>query len=156
MFEAFKNFVAELASGDRDPSTFDRDDDRLAAAALLVHAAVIDGKQSVAEFETLRGVLKQRYALNDTAVDELVVQATEAESEAVDLYRFTHLLNRKLDDQGRARMIEMMWQVAYADGHVSEFQENLIWRAADLLGVSSQERIALRQRVAADRASGGT
>ena len=42
----------------------------------------------------------------------------------------------------------MMWELVYADGHVSEFEENVVWRAADLLGVSSRERINLRRRVA--------
>ena len=51
-------------------------------------------------------------------------------------------------------MIEMMWEVAYADGAVSAYEDNLIWRVADLLCVSSTERIALRQRVAAARGSG--
>ena len=42
-----------------------------------------------------------------------------------------------------------------ADGHVTEFEDNLMWRAADLLGVSSRDRIALRQRVAGEQESGG-
>ena len=45
----------------------------------------------------------------------------------------------------------MMWEIVYADGRVSEFEDNLIWRAADLLGVSTRERVELRQRVAASR-----
>ena len=53
-------------------------------------------------------------------------------------------------------MIEMMWTIAYADGTVSEFEDNLIWRVADLLGVSSTERIALRHRVAAKAATAMT
>ena len=47
----------------------------------------------------------------------------------------------------------MMWQVIYDDERVNEFESNIIWRAADLLGVSSRQRIELRQRVAADRAA---
>ena len=139
----------------KHPAGFDHDDYRLAAAALLVHAAVIDGNFSEAEQRTLRALLQQRFALDDAATDELIAQATAAEQESVDLYQFTRLLNGTLDEEGRARVIEMMWQVAYADGHVSEFQDNLIWRAADLLGVSSRERIALRQRIAEAR-KGGT
>ena len=92
---------------------------------------------------------------DDAATDELIAQATTAEQDSVDLYQFTRLLNGTLDEEGRARIIEMMWQVAYADGHVSEFQDNLIWRAADLLGVSSRERIALRQRIATSRKGAG-
>ena len=64
--------------------------------------------------------------------------ATQAEQEAIDLYRFTSLLNRCLDESGRLQIVEMMWQVAYADGRVTEFEDNLIWRAADLLHVPSQ------------------
>jgi hypothetical protein len=45
-------------------------------------------------------------------------------------------------------MVEMMWQMVYADHQVTEFEENLLWRAADLLGVSSRDRIELRRRVA--------
>ena len=44
----------------------------------------------------------------------------------------------------------MMWELVYADG-VSEFEESVVWRAADLLGISSTERIALKHRVAGDR-----
>ena len=49
-------------------------------------------------------------------------------------------------------MVEMMWQIAFADGIVTEFEDNLVWRAADLLGISRDERIALRARVAGEGA----
>ena len=90
----------------------------------------------------------------EAAAAELVEQATAADREAIDLYRFTHVLSGTLDATARLRLIEMMWQVAYADGTASEFENNLIWRVADLLGVSSHERIALRQRVAGARSGG--
>ena len=95
------------------------------------------------------GLLKQRFDLDDAAATELIAQAAAADEKAVDLYHFTHLLNGSLDEAERLRMIEMMWTIAYADGALSEFEDNLIWRVADLLGVSSTERIALRRRVAA-------
>jgi uncharacterized tellurite resistance protein B-like protein len=104
---------------------------------------------SDAERNQLCGLLKRRFELDDAAAGELIAQAAEADEKAVDLYHFTHLLNDSLDEAGRLRMIEMMWTVAYADGEVSGFEDNLIWRVADLLGVSSTERIALRRRIAA-------
>ena len=74
----------------------------------------------------------------------MVAKATEAEQKSIDLYQFTARLNRSLDAGGRARMVEMMWQIVYADGVVTEFEDNLIWRAADLLGVSRErtDRVA--------------
>jgi uncharacterized tellurite resistance protein B-like protein len=148
MFESFKNFVSEFVDGGKHPSQFADDDYRLAAAALLVHAGAIDGEMSRSEQDKLRAVIKQRFNLDDAATAELIEKATAAEHQAVDLYHFTHLLNRALDEEGRARVIEMMWEIVYADGQRDELEDNLLWRAADLLGVSPRERIELRQRIA--------
>jgi uncharacterized tellurite resistance protein B-like protein len=113
---------------------------------------MIDGEFAEVERRRLRALVKQRFALDDPATDELIAEAVEVERRSIDLYQFTARLNRTLDEQGRARMVEMMWQIVYADSNVSEFEDNLIWRAADLLGVSREERIALRERVAAGKA----
>jgi uncharacterized tellurite resistance protein B-like protein len=155
MFDAFKGFISDFVDGGKHPSQFAEDDYRLAAAALLVHAAAIDGDMLPSERAKLHGVLKQRFALDDLATDELIEKATAAERESVDLYHFTHLLNRALDEEGRARVIEMMWQIVYADGRRDELEDNLLWRAADLLGVSPQERIALRRRIGGEDAEQG-
>ena len=136
------------------PTRYDERDYRLAAAALLVHTAAIDGNISDVERDKLHGVIKQRFQLDDAEADKLIAKATVADENAVDLYRFTSKLNRALDEKARARMVEMMWQVVYADGVVTEFEDNLVWRAADLLSVSREERIALRNRVAASVTGG--
>jgi len=155
MFEAFRNFVADFVEGDKHPSEFVDNDYRLAAAALLVHAAAIDGEVSQSERDKLRDVIKQRFALSDTLTEELIEQATQAEQEAVDLYHFTSLLNRALDEEGRAKVIEMMWEIVYADGRRDELEDNLLWRAADLLGVSARERLELRRRIGGEAAQSG-
>src|SRR6202166_2395770 len=147
MFASFKSCIAEFVDGEKHPDQFAEDDYRLAAAALLVHAAAIDGEMSQSERDKLHAVIKQRFNLDDAATDDLVDQATEAEHEAVDLYHFTHLLNRSLDEPGRARIIEMMWEIVYADGRRDELEDNLLWRAPALLGVSSRERLQLRRRI---------
>ena len=154
MFDAIRSFVAELANGDSHAGGFADQALRVATAALLVHAAAIDGHVSDAERDKLGSLLRQRFELDEAAAHELIEQAAAADEKAVDLYHFTHLLNGSLSENERLRMIEMMWTVAYADGTVSEFEDNLIWRVADLLGVSSTERIALRHRVAAQASHG--
>jgi uncharacterized tellurite resistance protein B-like protein len=155
MFDAFRKFLSDCTTGDKHPSRFADNDYRLAATALLVHAAGIDGEVSQVARDKLHALIKRHFALDEAAADELVTEATQAEHQAVDLYHFTSLINRSLDEAGRRRVVEMMWEIAYADGHVSEFEDNLLWRAADLLGVSSRERIELRQRVAGARREGG-
>src|SRR5215469_16111262 len=103
MFEAFKTFISEFVDGGKHPSQFADDDYRLAAAALLVHAAAIDGEVSQSEGEKLRAVLKRNFALDDAATTDLIDKATAVERESVDLYHFTQALNRSLNDAGRAR-----------------------------------------------------
>jgi len=150
MFESFKNFVSEFVDGEKHPSKFEDNDYRLAAAALLVHAAVVDGEISQSERYRLHAVIKQSFGLDDETTNELITKATAAEQESVDLYHFTRVLNRSLDEPGRARVIEMMWEIVFADGQRDELEDNLLWRAADLLGVSPRERIELRRRISGE------
>ncbi len=153
LFESFKKLFSDLGEGEEQAGRFGEADYRVAAAALLVHTATVDGVLADSENVKLHAVLRQRFDLDDGEVDELVAAATAAEQKSIDLYQFTVRLNRSFDHEARARMIEMMWQVVYADGTVTEFEDNLIWRAADLLHVTREERIALRDRVAAARLS---
>ena len=152
MLDSLRNFISDLTGGEKHPGRFEENDYRLAAAALLIHAATIDGGTEDTGRDKLRAVLKSHFALDDAATDELIDLGTRAEHEAVDLYHFTSLINRTLDEPGRLGVVEMMWEIVLADGRVTEFEDNLMWRAADLLGVSSRDRIALRRRVADERA----
>src|ERR1041384_1640368 len=100
MLESLKNLISDLTGGAKHPGRFEENDYRLAAAALLIHAATIDGTASAAEQDRLRAVLKSRFTLDEAATDELIEAATLAEHEAVDLYHFTSLINRTLDAEG--------------------------------------------------------
>src|SRR6266545_5314073 len=151
MLADIKHFFAELTGGNKSQDTFAETDYRRAAAALLVHVATLDGELDESKRRALRDVLETRFSLDAFATDELIAAAAADDREAVDFYHFTSLLMRALDETGRLRVIEMLWQIVYVDGVVSEFEANVMWRIADLLGVSDRERIALRERVARER-----
>jgi len=155
MLESLKQFLADLAGGTKPQHHFQDGDYRLAAAALLIHVSTIDGEASSAERNKLHSVLKNGFNLDDEVTVELIEEASAADRDAVDLYHFTSLISRSLDEAGRRRIVEMMWEIIYADGRVSEFEENVIWRASDLLGISSRERIEIGRRIAAERAPSG-
>jgi uncharacterized tellurite resistance protein B-like protein len=147
MLDALKSFLAEFGEGTKTPPAFESGDYRLAAAALLIHVMTIDGQEKEHEYDKLRTILRKQFDLDDKQTDVLIEAATAADREAIDLYRFTSLLNRSLDEAGRLRIVEMMWQIVYADGKVNEFEDNVLWRAADLLHISSRDRIEMRRRV---------
>ncbi len=151
MFADIKHFFAELAGGQKSQETFAETDYRRAAAALLVHVATLDGDLDETRQGALRRILENHFSLDAAAADELIAAAQADDRSAVDFYHFTSLLMRTLDETGRLRIIEMLWEMVYADGVVSEFEANVMWRLGDLLCVSDRERIALRERVAGAR-----
>jgi uncharacterized tellurite resistance protein B-like protein len=148
MLQLLKEFLNEVGLGEKPASRFNESDYRLAAAALLIHVMSIDGKETSAELVKLHELLKQQFNLDEEAAEELIAAATTADNEAVDLYGFTSLLNRSLDEDGRRRIVKMMWEMVYADGRMNEFEDNVVWRASDLLGISQRDRVEMRREVA--------
>jgi uncharacterized tellurite resistance protein B-like protein len=150
MLDGLRQFLADIVapSADQDRS-FDDTGYRLAATALLIHVVSLDGEPSQKELRKLHGLIESSFKLDRGTADELIASAMRVEGEAVDLYHFTSVIMRAVDEKGRLRIVEMMWELVYADGQVSEFEDNVVWRAADLLGVSSRGRIELKHRVAA-------
>ena len=149
MLADLRHFFAELTGGTRPQDTFAENDYRRAAAALLVHVATLDGDLTEPKRGKLHAILEAQFALDASATDALIAEAAADDREAVDFYHFTSLIMRTLDEAGRLRLVEMLWEMVYLDGKVSEFEANVMWRVADLLAVSARDRIALRERVAA-------
>ena len=152
MLDALRSFFDEMAGGTRPADAFAADDHRIAAVALLVHLANADGVLAEAEQLRLHRLVEERYALGPADADRLIAQASADEREAIDLFHFTHILKRRLDEAGRQAVVEALWEMAYADGTVHEFEENIVARVAELLGVSPRERVELRQRAEAEGA----
>ncbi|MFN3350413.1 TerB family tellurite resistance protein [Pseudorhodoplanes sp.] len=148
MFQLLRDFLSDVGIGEKTLSRFEENDYRLAAAALLIHVMTIDGQETGAEHEKLRVLLKKQFELGDEAVAELIEAAAAADREAVDLYGFTSLINRAMDEDGRRRIVRMMWEMVYADGRVNEFEDNVVWRASDLLGISQRDRVEMKRDVA--------
>ena len=111
-------------------------------------ASCVGFDPATSDERVLAGFRERFPTLPESTADRLIASATLVEGEAVDLYHFTSVIMRSLNDEGRLRIVEMMWELVYADGRVSEFEENVVWRAADLLAVPSRDRIELKRRVA--------
>jgi uncharacterized tellurite resistance protein B-like protein len=149
MLDGLRQFIADIVSPSADSDiSFDDTGYLLAATALLVHVVSLDGEPSAIEKRKLHSLIESRFKLDPGKADQLIAQATRAEGDAVDLYHFTSVIMRSVNEEGRLRIIEMMWEMVYADGAVTEFEDNVLWRAGDLLGVSSRDRIDLKHRVA--------
>src|ERR1700712_719729 len=148
VFDSLRNFIAETTGRTATAPAFADGDYRLATVALLVHVANVDGLVDPLERQRLREIIEARFGLDEATTTQLIERAEQSDREAVDFFHFTTVLKRALDDDGRHKIIEMMWDVVFADGTVTEFEENVVWRVAELLGVSTRDRVMLRQKVA--------
>lgn len=150
MFDNLRHFMSELAGvGEDERASFSVSDHRVAAAALMVHLLGVDGVIEDQERSALHGIVRTRFDLSENETDQLLAIARRRDQEAVDLYAFTSVLKRSLDAEGRAGIIEMMWELVFADGAVNELEDNVVWRVAELLDVSTRERVELKRRIAA-------
>jgi uncharacterized tellurite resistance protein B-like protein len=124
---------------------------RLAAAALLIRVATADRDMSEGKREGLHAIVRSGFNLDDAAAARLIEDGCAAERKSIDLYQFTRQIKDAFDEEGRRRVVQMMWETAYLEGGLNGFEANVIWRAADLLGVSTRQRVEMRQQAAAYR-----
>jgi uncharacterized tellurite resistance protein B-like protein len=120
---------------------------RLAAAGLLAHAAALDGVVAEEETRTIRRLLREHFDLSAEEVEELLEEGHREAAESTQLFAFTRVINDNLDAEERVKIIEMLWEVVYADSDVHHYESNLIRRVAGLLHVSDRDSGAARKRV---------
>jgi uncharacterized tellurite resistance protein B-like protein len=125
---------------------------KLAVAALLVEAARMDDTFDAAERATLLSLLRRRFGLDAAAADRLLAAAERAEAAAAGIYRFTKVVVEELTPADRIELMEMLWEVVYADGVVSSDEDALLRRVAGLIDVDDRDRAEARKRVRARRA----
>lgn len=126
----------------------------VAAVALLLEAASADGNYGEAEHLTLCELVARKMALAPDRAAALLDAARARQHQAVELFRFTDAVNRAMDEGERAALVEMLWEVVYADGVLDAFEDRLIRSVAALLHVPDRIRAEARQRVLARKADG--
>ena len=119
----------------------------LATAALLCEVMRADYATGEAELATLRRMLVARYHLSDAAVDELMALAQREVEDAVDHYQFVSLIKEHYDYPQRCELVQLMWQLAWADGAIDPLEEHRIRRLADLLHVGHSDFILAKLAV---------
>lgn len=118
----------------------------LATAALLLEMMRMDSSISAEESAAVTTALQTQFGLTAQEVDTLVALAAEEAKQATDYFQFTSLINKSLDAAQKTKVIEYMWQVAYADGHLDAHEQHFMRKIADLLYVSHADYVAAKQR----------
>jgi len=144
MLDKIKSFFAA------DKPKLDKDalDTRLAAAVLLIDAARADEDYTPEDKVRVKEILHSRFHLSEDEVTSLFALAEERADESVNLHRFTSAVKDNWSEADRISLIELLWEVAYADGKIHAYEDHLIRRVAGLIYVTDRDRGEARKRVA--------
>lgn len=107
----------------------------------------MDDKFDEYERGTIEHLLEQKFELTHDQTQELLAVAEGTAERSHQLHPFTRLAVERMEPKRRIRLIEMLWEVAYADGKLDPDEDVLLRRVAGLIYVSDEDRIAARQRV---------
>lgn len=121
----------------------------IAAAALLVEAACLDADFGAPERAAIRNIAAARFKLDEAEIGLLLELAEARQDNSNQLFRFTHEIKQGFAPEERVQIMEMLWEVAYADGVLHDYEANLLRRVGGLLYVSERDRGDARKRVMA-------
>lgn len=119
---------------------------KLATAALLIEMMHQDEKVHATEQQAVRNALKDNFQLSDAETHELYQLAEQEVHYATDYYQFTRLIADHYSQQEKIQVIELLWQVAFADKHLDAYEEHMVRRIADLIYVPHHEFIQAKLR----------
>lgn len=143
MFEQIKSILQNRASSEADAGT---DELQLAVAVLLVEAARMDSDFDAGERHTVAQLLSRRFEIGEAAAETLLDVAERKAEDSVELYTFTRTVKDAFGHEDRVELMQMLWEVAYADGELHDYEANLMRRVAGLVHVSDRESGEARKR----------
>lgn len=150
MLDHIRKFFDEklLPTADADPGTREREIQR-ATAALLIELARSDFDEDPMERALIIAMLRDTFDLDDAVIDELMALAGAATEDAHDVYQFTQLVNEHYEYADKIRLVENLWEVAYADGRLDRYEEQFIRKVSGLLHVPNSDFVKAKIEVLA-------
>jgi uncharacterized tellurite resistance protein B-like protein len=147
MIRKFVNRVVDVISGPQsEGATAEQRESalRMATAVLMLDVARADHVFDESEFEGVLQLVEKHFHLGPEEALELVNAADDRAEQLVSLHEFTQLLHSNLDEREKARIIGLLWQIAYADGDLDKYEDSLIRKIGDLLHVSRARVMKLK------------
>jgi len=122
----------------------------------MVEVARADHVFEQSEFKRLLALITSHFKLSTADAADLVDSASEAAEDVVHLHDFTQILHKHLSETEKARIVGLLWQVAYADGRLDKYEDSLVLRISDLLYVGRGRVMRLKHDAENDTSHQGT
>jgi uncharacterized tellurite resistance protein B-like protein len=139
--DILKHLFGTGSDDDRSLSPRKPDDIRVATCALFLEMANIDDEFTESERRCVLEMLQQEYGVSSDHAAQLARQAQDQLEGSIDLWQFTNLINERYTKEEKIQVVELIWKLIYADGHLSEHENYLIHRLAKMLRLNHRELI---------------
>ena len=150
MLNRIRSFFKSEVDSNR-PGGHEERKSHIAAAAMLIEAAMTDGRVDDAERTRIAALVERRLGVPREDVKSILAESENRAEAAVDIYSFLRVVNDRFDHAERITLVEMLWDVVYADGVLHDHEATLIRRVSGMLGLTDVESGSARKRVLARR-----
>ena len=128
-------------------SALQHDPLRLATAAVLLETAYADGTFTLAEDGDVVAYLKAAFQLDDEAAQELIAEAAELRNKTIDHFALTNFIRKNATLSDRIEIVKTMWRIVYSDRKLTNYENYLVRKLADLLGLEHHVMIDAKMSV---------
>lgn len=149
MIDQFKSFFDRFLGSDSSATAAQEHRLRLATAALLFEMTRVDEQIKSEEQAVLAEALRNTFNLSSDETDELIRLAEQEVHDATCYHAFTSLINKEFSPEQKAQVVEMLWEIAYADFELDMYEEHMVRKLSELLYVKHSDFIAAKLRVKA-------
>ena len=105
-----------------------------------------DGTIDALEHSRMIDILRGEFNLNQQELDELFENAQQTAENAISLQGFTRQICDNWDNVQRIKLLEYLWQLAFADNTIDPHERHLVRKIAGLLYLNDKEIIRARER----------
>lgn len=149
MIAKLKEFLFDREGRAESGGKHAADELHLAAAALLLEAALLDGSLDDVERDTVTRLVQERFGLSDYDTTLIMTEAEKKARDAVEIHSFLRVLISNFDPEEQRELVAMLWDVICADGEIHDFESNLVRRVVGMSAVTDRESGAAKKQAMA-------
>ena len=140
MLDKFQNYFSKFSKEEKQEEQI-TEAINYACSALLIETALVDKVFDNSEIESLKITLKNLFSLDESSIQQIIVDAEKTVKESTSLYEHTKIINQSCNYEEKTRLIKSLWKVAFADGKLDKYEEHLIRKISDLIHISHSDFI---------------
>ena len=133
-----------------DSATQEQDESeriQIATCIILLEVAKSDDEFSSIEKTTLTAILKKKFKLSEEASEELMEIANRKREKSIDLWEFTHIINKNYTKEEKRKVVEAVWQIIYSDEKLDKYEDHFVHKLAKLLQLKHNDLIEAKLKI---------